>query len=328
MARFLKEILLFILLALTALSLKAYFGYVPRNAFLSLSGAKHARLEQMPRPRIILSGGSNLLMGMDTGKLEDAFPDYHAVNMSLTIVLKPQFTLRDIEKDIQKNDVVVISFEYESLMGGKYFGQSSGVYLLETLERHPSSISALDWPQWKAIVSGSALEYAGIVNRESPIRLRNFRQSARTESELYLQSHFNLYGDAIFQLHETPKPDRSFGTLKDELDLIGIMETVDLLNQFVATCKLKEARCFLSFPPYPQSEYGKHQKLLDGIYEAIKDKTSMPILGTPKEMLFPDSMFWDTQYHLLQQGPQERTERLIQLLKPILRPEGSGKNQL
>lgn len=327
MSRFLKEILLFILLVLAAFGLRAYFGYVPRNAFLSLSGSKHARLKEIPKPRIILTGGSNVLMGMETGRLEDAFPEYHAVNMSLTIILKPEFTLHDIQKDIQKNDVVIVSFEYESLIGGSYFGQLNGVYLLETMERHPASVNALDWPQWKAIFSGSALEYAGIVTRSSPLQLKNFRKPVRKESELYLQKNFNLYGDAIFQLHETPKQDRSFGNLKDELDVTRIMETVDLLNEFSDKCKLKGARCFLSFPPYPESEYVKHQKLLNNIYKTIANKTVMPILGTPSEMLFADSMFWDTQYHLLQQGPAERTKRLIQQLKPILGNEAQGKIQ-
>lgn len=318
MRKFLRDILLFTLLVFFAMGGNAYFNYVPRNSFLSLSGSKHARLDSLPKPRIILAGGSNLLMGMDTSRLETNFRGYHAVNMSLTILLKQQFPLRDIERNLRAGDVVVLCVEYENLMDGAQFGQLNGVYLLEAIEQHPSSILAFDYPQWRAVISGSALEYTGIVTRRSPFHWRNFLHPVRKERDIYLQSKFNDYGDAIFTLQESPKPNRSFGLLPGVLVPARLHQTVQLLNDFSEKCRAAGARCFLSYPPYPKSEYLRNESVLNQLDGKLKAEVKMPFLGSPGEMLFSDSLFWDTQYHLLQQGPFLRTDRLIDQLRTVM----------
>jgi hypothetical protein len=326
MKRFVKDIVLFGLLCSMALGLWIYFNYLPRNVFLSQNRPKHLRLKTMARPRVILVGGSNLLMGMESEELEKELSPYHAVNMSLTVSMGAELQIHDIEREIESGDVIVVSLEYENVAGPS-FDQVTGVYALESIEHHPGSIAALTGSQLRTLVSGSLLEYSGIVLRQSRFHLKNLWNPVRKLAFAEEQVRFNNYGDAVFQRNENPKFNRRFVGLPEQLNAVNLSRTVELLNGLADRCKSRGASCYFSYPPYPESTFKKNSGYLKQLETALKAGIKMPILGTPGEMVMPDAFFWDTQYHLLKDGPRIRTQRLINQLKPFLKTNSTVQKQ-
>ena len=60
------------------------------------------------------------------------------------------------------------------------------------------------------------------------------------------------------------------------------------------------------------------QKNIDRFFARLKTRTTIPLLTDLDRLCLPDEYFYDTPYHLNEEGRRVRTQRLIDNLKIAL----------
>lgn len=91
-------------------------------------------------------------------------------------------------------------------------------------------------------------------------------------------------------------------------------ENIGMLNWFTDQARAKGAQVVLTYPAYCQKGYDLNAASLDTLDQYYRKKLTCPVLGRPVDFALPDSLFFDTVYHLTSQGSKIRTDRLITLL--------------
>lgn len=121
----------------------------------------------------------------------------------------------------------------------------------------------------------------------------------------------NVYGDAIGYLrYESPKTKAKFPKLT-----YRYYEGIDLIKKYIDLANKQEAKVYVIFPPISRSAYLQNSKVIEHLYNDMAAKFGDRILCTPSEMVFDDSLFFDTESHLDKNGREIRTKRLISFFK-------------
>lgn len=76
------------------------------------------------------------------------------------------------------------------------------------------------------------------------------------------------------------------------------------------------------FPSYMERAYALSDKSIDSLRMRIGKDSKMPFLGTAKDFVYPDSLFFDTRFHLTGTGRALRTVRMIDVLRSAGTREG------
>ena len=132
-----------------------------------------------------------------------------------------------------------------------------------------------------------------------------------TQKKVYSRETFNKYGDAVAHLG-IPAPGKISGRV---LFNYKFWEGIEGINEFAAYAEKRNVKVFYLFPDYPFSEYAENQKAVTHLQSDLKNNLKIEILNTPADFLFPDSLFYDTIYHLNITGRNERTNKMIDLMR-------------
>ena len=97
-------------------------------------------------------------------------------------------------------------------------------------------------------------------------------------------------------------------------------EAMQLLADFQKFVKQKKATMLLLPPVYQSTSFVNQKPLIDKIYQSMKDNR-LPVIAMPERYEFPDSLFFDTSYHLILPGIERRSSLLIEDLERALSGE-------
>src|ERR1043165_5420686 len=105
MKDFLKQLLLFLLIPSLALLGLVYMPVTPRakTSMLFEQLKKDSLLQHVPSPRLVMIGGSNLSMSLDSQQLKDSLK-MNPVNLGLHAAIGLVFMLDHTEPYIKKGD--------------------------------------------------------------------------------------------------------------------------------------------------------------------------------------------------------------------------------
>ena len=95
------------------------------------------------------------------------------------------------------------------------------------------------------------------------------------------------------------------------------------IREFIDWAKTNGVRVVATFPNLcakPAYDSPKSQKAADEI-TAFFQSLGVPVVGNYREVLLPRSDFYDTCYHLTEEGAAARTHRLVPLLKSYFPPK-------
>ncbi len=278
---------------------------------------KNQRLRDAPGPRLIFVGGSNLAFSLDSTQVEAALP-FHAVNMGLDALLGMDFLLREVRGPLRRGDVVVLSFEAQEFLGWR----SGQVFsLARVIEQRPASTAFLGAGNVAALLDrGFSFFHWVFVSARKDLHRQRIQG-------VYSAAAFEERGDAVLHLDKRPRGNRIPRTL-EETWKTGRVDHGALrsLDRFDADCRARGVRVFLSHPPLP-AYYTEDTPAVRAIEEAIYGRTTIPVLDRPAEMFFPLEDFFDTEYHLLRAGREERTRRLIVRLAERLQHSPGGDQE-
>lgn len=278
------------------------------------------RLERLPPPRLILAGGSGMAFGVDSEALEQAL-GLPAVNMGVHASLGLDFQLNTLKPRLREGDVVVLSFEYESLGG-----MVRAMEMLQIAMFRPGVLAHVAWPQGRKIADEMHLFVGGVVRK-----VVHADGGARKGSDrFYSRKEFDEYGDVRSRHRRislwTDDPEKA-ASGKGILELTGaiprvskreLRRSVRSLRSFVAVASRKGAVVCYAYPPHPQPRMERSLATVEACERALADCEGLIMLNRPFDVAWPWGEFFDTPYHLTAQGMARRTEALIGTLRPVL----------
>ncbi|WKZ48082.1 MAG: hypothetical protein QY306_01780 [Anaerolineales bacterium] len=309
--KFLRNTALVILLV--ALEIAVIFAATPPDAkhLYQASMLKSALLRDVPSPRIIIVGGSNVAFGIDSELMEREL-GVPVINDGLHVALGIA-PLNEIKANLRTGDIVIISLEYYNFTDlPSFYGQPQ--FLADWVEFSPERIWYLHEP-YKQMPSIFAMMLERKVNRQLNYYLYGFSYEAGRN--FYSGDLFNEHGDFIGHLGEGA--DKKFDIADSVYPINLIDDAYVYLEDFNQYAKSKGALVFYEAQAHRQTNCERTgKKNLDRFFNLLKNRTTIPLLTNLDQLCLPDDYFYDTPYHLNEQGREVRTERLIQNLKDYL----------
>ena len=304
MKKFLLGILVVILLLLAVLGIALFFipnNKIPDNSLFA-SCDKHQRLKSLQGPKIVLVGGSNLPFGIKSEMIETAM-GMPVVDMGLHAGLGMNFILSEVEDDIREGDIVVVSFEYHHFLSrSMYNGEDVLAALLFDVNK--DCLQYVKPRQWMVMIPE--------IGRYASKKLINISsQKVDDFEDKFTRESMNQYGDEVAHyglpsiIHSGIQPALSPGVCK---------KAVNRLAAFAQLVESRNAKFVLAACPYPEPQYRMDVVAINEIVESVESK-GLKFQVSPAACLFPDSLMFNSYFHLSEKGAEMRTEQLIEVLK-------------
>lgn len=245
--------------------------------------------------KIVIIAGSNGAFGINSKILADSL-DLPVVNTSThaSIGVRMQF---EMYKDfLKEGDIVVFCPEYYSGKDRLY----GGAQLFSILTTHlPCAYSKISLPQWVYLI-----KYIGVHYR---VAMGDHRNCPAFEGEYSAQS-INQYGDIDYPRQH--QPNLSPYHLKGSMD----RSTVKYYQYIHSYAKERGLHLIYLPPTMCESGYLYQKSQLDSL-ELFMTEHGIPYFASPKQYSFSDTLYFDTPYHMTQQGATVRTFKLLDDIK-------------
>lgn len=247
--------------------------------------------------KIVIIGGSSGAFGFNSRLIHEAF-DLPVVNTCThaMIGLRMQFeTYKDMLRD---GDIVILSPEY----GGEKERLYGGYNLLRILSSHlPEAYRKLSLRQWLFIY-----KFIGIHNLGT-----SRHKDVEEYDDVYSANALNEFGDIEWE--------RKHKDFIKNYNISGVMdgELIDYYKYIRDYAKSKGIKLVFLPPPLMKSNFKSCVKQIDSLAFCLKEN-GVPWQSPPSKYSFEDSLFFDTPYHMTQEGANIRTKAIIEDLHRLL----------
>ena len=286
------------------------FFWIPPDpeGYFQASVVKSALLETTPSPRIILIGGSNVAFGIDS-ELMEARLGMPVINMGIHGGIGESSYLEVFEQ-LRSGDIVILMPEY-IVFGSDVLSRGNDVILAEWIEYDLERLRLLSPQRVPDILLAM-------------LRIKATRQAASLflsgdfDRGVFIARNFNSHGDFIGHIDiNQPIEDIQNGPYFSSID--DFSGAFAFFKQFNLGAQGKGAVVYFEFPASRAQnclQTGREQ--IKKFYSALLRETNIPVLTALGEICYPNSYFYDTNYHLNGVGRQAMTERVIKDLLPYL----------
>ncbi|WP_315817935.1 hypothetical protein [Paraflavitalea speifideaquila] len=224
--------------------------------------------------------------------------ELNPVNTGIHATIGLIYMLDHTREYIREGDIVVVVPEYDQFYGDFALG---GEELLRT---------ALDVPSSKEILQLRKQQVVEIISF-IPNYIRNkmnpFEYVSFTPDKWYSRTSFNQYGDANAHWNEPTQKVKPYPQLKGSFNKTVVTE----LERFFQLMTDKKTQLFISFPGIQRATFDNSVDQIHQVEKALKESKVFDLLGTPEQYKMPDSLIFNTPYHLIGKGVNWRTELLI-----------------
>jgi hypothetical protein len=289
-----------------------FLGPVPYKHQLAMLIDKRVMLDSKPSPRVILVGGSNLMFGVDSERLEESV-GITVANMGVFGGLGLLAPLEVILPHVRKGDTVVLVPEYTLLFTG--LAPFEKEYYRWFLAVDPAAAWRFYYSRQKlqVLMSDFLLLVRDKIGALFVIPFKGNHSLAGNGYMRYLQV-VNRFGDGSEEIRPAA-PDQLAGLNNTYKGDAFKPEVVDQLNEFTARLEERGARVLLTFGVFPDGEYALNRVLIDATAAQLKRDGRFEVLGRPQDFLYPYSSFSDSVNHLRAPARTLRTRRLAELLQ-------------
>lgn len=302
MTKFLSRLLTFVLIPVVLITAVSVFLPATPRARTSLLFSKIAKdqlLEQVPSPRVLLVGGSNLAYGIDSSQIEEAL-GLPVIDTAIHVNLGAKYILETTLEEVQEGDIVVVSMEYQQYFGRQMYGGQELQRMVFDVDR--STMKYLDINQWLNILRYFP-EYA--VSKITPAEYTFERDPILS---IYDWMAFNEYGDAHLHWDRDRVGFRPF--YPDNINHKFNPKVIDLYLHFTSEVHKRGAEVFFTYPALQATSFHSLEEQIK-LVETQLVQSGIPLLGTPERYRLEDKLFYDTPYHLTREGVERRTNLLV-----------------
>lgn len=267
-----------------------------KNNYDSAIEIKMERLLNIPSPKIILVGNSNLPFGIDSSMLERKL-NMPCVNLGLNGGMGNAFYEKIASMNIGRGDLVIILYtHYEEEINGPFFW---GFYFSTKMFNNPLFPVSLLLKQLYALPA--FMKYMVVES----VKKRLSGNTPGKYAHIYSRSSFNIYGDIAV--------DRPGAFCADIPPYIPVIEpaTIKRLNKWSG--EIREKGAFIlaaAYPVYAGKNAADKKKMLD-FQMKLQKELSFPVISDFREYYFPPEYFFDSCLHLTKDGAEKRTALLI-----------------
>lgn len=260
-------------------------------------------LKNVKAPRLILLGGSNLSLSINSQLLKDSL-DINPINTAISWNIGFVYMFENTLKYIKAGDIIVASLEYDQFYKNAMYGGRDLVRII--LDVAPDEFFRLRRQQyWNMLPE---LPYYALTKFKP-----NEYLSKRDPLEIYDRNATNQYGDNCKHWGLPSRKIPSENPLPVKYDTYAF----DVLKEFETLVKVKGATLLITFPALQESSF----KIQRGGIKAIENEfiqRRFLVMGYPERYIMHDTLIFDTPYHLIKKGVDLRTNLLIEDLKLVL----------
>ncbi|HEX6573335.1 MAG TPA: hypothetical protein VF042_00070 [Gemmatimonadaceae bacterium] len=312
-----RAALLGLAIFLTGFVLSGYDTHADDNSYVAAVLEKDRLIRTTPSPKIIMVGGSNLAFGTDSKLIQDSL-GINVINMGLYAKIGLRYMLAQVTPYIQQGDVVLVVPEYDQFYGKYIDGDNTlnTAMLYTPTDRIPdfirsySIIDVILRPRAENARRSFMRAAAGAVGKKEEF-------FPPDTNPVYNRHSFNKYGDAVAHLgRKGMDPDSIFVKPLPPMKEFN-NHAIDVMNDLSDAAEKRGARAYFMFPSYIDRSYAINVAAIDSLKRKLESGMKMPIVGTPMDFVLPKAWFFDTRYHLNAVGRQQRTLRLIQILRSV-----------
>jgi len=273
--------------------------YVDYNETNNAYRIKKTLLQKSVSPKIILIGGSNVLYGIDSEKIEKIY-GRPVINMAINANIGLRFMLESIKPYLGRNDIIIISPEYEQFYGSAFYGKQALINNLTDSIEDFKYIDSLK-SRFQVLIYCQAL----IMSRVNKLIYGK-------QAFLYNGYNLNEFGDIVFDKTNTKNKVFAYKSISEGKHINN--DVISYLVSYEAYASNRSVKAIFSFPFIPSDYYDINIKSIEQVYE-ILSANNLKVLSHPKEFTAPSYYFYDTVYHLNAFGRAKRTDLIIKELK-------------
>lgn len=270
---------------------------------------KDAYASSIEGRKLLFISGSNSLFGVDTRRIEQEL-GIPAVNFSTNATMR-YYTFKRAQKHLHPGDIVILPLEYPYYTWHHdRFETEQALYLLGY---DPSEIQSLPpYDQMKLISQISTRDLVKIT-------WQRIMPPARVEGE-YSSQYLNTNGDMTNNSKDKKLPNSALQSKINPKVFTEPPLTADAqqeLESFISYCHEKNITVYAAWPNYLWREKSFAGEDLAGIHaiESFYQSHHVEIIGSYTDCLYDSDMFYDTNYHLNEEGKRLHTDYLIRLLR-------------
>ena len=314
MRQFFIKISLFYFLVLATILASLFFLPDPVSKFnlLGVLPDKHAKLTETVLPKIVFFGGSNLLMGIDSKQIAEAF-SMPVINASFHGGLGLKYLLCDAEPFIKKGDVVILAPEYFYFFNSQYF--KGDIELVSVIfDVFPEGKKYVSFDQWLHLTKYIP-NYSVSKLKNNLLNLFLPNRNELETNNVYGRKSLNEYGDSNVHWDLTPVKFEPFVKCTGNEKVNS--KVILFIQNFRDMVKSKGAT-LLILPPVLESQSYRNQKfIIDKIAASLKEN-GIPFIASPESYTFEYRYFFDTPYHCNGLGVKKRSESLVADLSQVV----------
>ena len=302
MKQFLKKNCLFLGLFLlsAALVFALHFFVIGNQNLGSFQAAlldKTERLRSIGEPKIILIGNSNLAFGVDSQRIQEAL-EMPVVNMGLHGGLGNAFLENMVKLGVSEGDIVVVCHsDYDD---DGTIPDPALAWI--TVEMHPEF--------WKLIPAKAIPQmlkaYPSYLYSSAVRFLTGSPKNVPETGISYSRAGFNAFGDVCV------RGEDSFVFTEGSVAVPQVgEETAARLNELNRYILSRGATMVVAGYPIGSGEFTPAEAEFDAFEAQLREALDCPVISRFADYFIPYSCFYDTVFHLNDEGVKLRTGQLI-----------------
>ena len=267
-------------------------------------------IRQTPSPKVVFVGGSNVAFGIDSQTISDSI-GLPVINAGLLAGMGLRYTMDRYESYFKRGDVLILMPEYDHFYGDVTYGNPETAGYLPYLSDFDPSL--LNLKQWNVVVTGFFKTTLQISVKGLYYKLlHSFRKEGNVFE--YKMSGFNRLGDEV-----------SHRSLPPNINNTGAYTVSGKFNAGYARHLFNQVRRLqhhgvqvLWLPPVTsRANVALNRKQITLIIERMKT-AGFTYAACPDSLAYPDSLLYNTVYHLNKQGVEVNTQRVVCILRHCL----------
>lgn len=262
---------------------------------------KMDRLKTLEGPKLVLIGNSNLPFGMDSEMLE-AEIGMPVVNMGLHGGMGNAFHEEMAKTNVQPGDIYVICHTEYNDTGDAMDPSLTWI----TIENH-FGLWRLVRPEYYGEMKDAASTYV-----KKLIGLWVDGSGNEATEDAYSRMAFNQYGDDVYERPVQQYDAIDFSTQKEPYVEDACINRLNELNAYLTA---RGAYMVVAGYPIANGEFTPLVSVYEDFQAELEEKLDCPVISYFPEYMFDYQYFYDTLFHLTDEGVEMRTSILVEDLQ-------------
>ena len=276
-----------------------------------LETIKTSYVKSIKTPKLLLVSGSNTLYGVSCEKMWQV-TKLNCVNTALTQELGLDYILNHARNLAKPKDTILMPLEYQ-------------LYLSEGV---PSELAidyvfAYDPNYLKSVDLLTQIRYIGGISFQ---RLTEgiFAKLKPSSSHKKYESRINQYGDTLDN-SKAKMTAKQFEAMANWTPFTLDKYTLDnyaqkRITEFIDWCKKNNITVIATWPSivkfdtYQTTGTKDFFQSIENLYQSI----GVPVIGKAEDFMYEKPLFFNSVYHLNDEGRDQRTRQILELIQPYL----------